>query len=64
MLKFQAPIVNVRERFQLGIIEISVLCSVPKFSICKTFYRKVLLFEANSLQSLTNFNIKKLKMFL
>ena len=33
--------------------------TVPKLSICKKFYRKALLFETNSFQSLANFNIKK-----
>ena len=28
------------------------------------FYRKALLFETNSFQSLANFNIKKMKMFV
>ena len=32
---------------------------VPKFSICKKFYRKALPFETNSFQSLANFNVKK-----
>ena len=36
---------------------------LPKFSICKKFYRKALLFETNSFQSLANFNVKKMKMF-
>ena len=34
---------------------------VPKFSICKKFYRKALPFETNSFQSLANFNVKKWK---
>ena len=32
---------------------------VPKFSICKKFYRKALPFETNSFQSLANFNVTK-----
>ena len=46
--------------FKLGIIEIGDR-SVRKFNICKSFYRKVLLFETNSLQNLTNLNVLKYK---